>query len=141
MDEVETDLTKLVERVEQARSNKEAVSIAYQGNIVDLWEHFVESETHIDLGSDQTSLHLPFDGGYYPVDMSLEAANELMSSNPEDFKTKVKETLVRHVNAVNKMVTKGMFFGTTVTHFFLRPHVRVRKFTMKPKRVPVSFVC
>ncbi|MEE2902322.1 MAG: urocanate hydratase [Myxococcota bacterium] len=119
VDEVETDLAKLVTRIEQARQNKEAVSIAYQGNIVDLWEHLVASGTHIDLGSDQTSLHLPFDGGYYPVAMSLEEANGLMASDPETFKVKVKETLVRHVEAVNTMVAKGMFFWDYGNAFLL----------------------
>ena len=86
------------------------VSIAYDGNIVDVWEKFDEEGIFIDLGSDQTSLHNPWAGGYYPVGMTLEESNKLMSSNPELFKTKVKETLIRHANAINNHTKKGTYF-------------------------------
>ena len=86
------------------------VSIAYDGNIVDVWEKFDEEGIFIDLGSDQTSLHNPWAGGYYPVGMTLEESNKLMSSNPELFKIKVKETLIRHANAINNHTKKGTYF-------------------------------
>jgi len=91
VDEVYTNLNKLVERIKKAKENKEAVSLAYQGNIVDLWEKFVETGLEIELGSDQTSLHNPWAGGYYPVGLSFEEANEMMTKDPEQFKEKVKK--------------------------------------------------
>ena len=110
VDEVIKDLDKLCLRVKNAVSNKEVVSIAYDGNIVDVWEKFDEENIFIDLGSDQTSLHNPWAGGYYPVGMTLEESNKLMSSDPELFKTKVQETLIRHANAINKHTKKGTYF-------------------------------
>lgn len=110
LDEIFTDLTQLQERVVQAQRNQEAVSLGYQGNIVDLWEHLAESELHVDLGSDQTSLHNPFGGGYYPAGLSLEEANELMASQPEEFEARVRESLRRQVKAINKLALKGMYF-------------------------------
>ncbi len=110
VDEVITDLNALCTRVAEAKFNKEVVSIAYQGNIVDVWEKFDAANIYIDLGTDQTSLHNPWAGGYYPVDMSLEMANEMMAENPELFKQKVQATLIRHANAVNKHTTKGTYF-------------------------------
>jgi urocanate hydratase len=110
VDEVFEDLNKLVERIDLARLNQEAVSLAYQGNIVDLWEYFVKHDVKVELGSDQTSLHNPYSGGYYPVGLNVDEANELIANNPELFKLKIKETLVRHVNAINAMTKKGMYF-------------------------------
>lgn len=110
VDEVFTDLALIIKRIRQAKENKEAVSLAYQGNIVDLWEAFVEYDLEIEIGSDQTSLHNPWAGGYYPVDMSLEESNEMMVNEPEKFKEKVQETLRRHVLAINKLTAKGMYF-------------------------------
>jgi len=104
------DLDALVDRVRLAQKNKEAISIAYLGNIVEVWEKFDASDIHIDLGSDQTSLHNPWAGGYYPVGMSFEASNEMMASNPDLFKDKVKESLRRHADAVNKHTAKGTYF-------------------------------
>jgi urocanate hydratase len=104
------DLDALVDRVRLAQKNKEAISIAYLGNIVEVWEKFDASDIHIDLGSDQTSLHNPWAGGYYPVGMSFDASNEMMASNPELFKDKVKESLRRHADAVNKHTAKGTYF-------------------------------
>ena len=100
----------LVDRVRLAQKNKEAISIAYLGNIVEVWEKFDASDIHIDLGSDQTSLHNPWAGGYYPVGMSFDASNEMMASNPDLFKDKVKESLRRHADAVNKHTAKGTYF-------------------------------
>jgi len=110
VNEIITDLNNLVERVRIAQTNKEIISIAYLGNIVDVWEKFDEENIHIDLGSDQTSLHNPWAGGYYPVGLSFEDANELMASNPEEFKIQVQKTLIRHTLAINKHTAKGTYF-------------------------------
>jgi urocanate hydratase len=110
VDEVFNDLDKLIARIDIARSKKEAVSLAYQGNIVDLWEKFAKENIKIELGSDQTSLHNPYSGGYYPVGMSFEAANKMMAENPAQFKIEIQKTLVRHVGAINKLTEKGMYF-------------------------------
>jgi urocanate hydratase len=105
-----TDLDELVKRVEQAKVKKETISIAYLGNIVDVWEKFDEANIHIDLGSDQTSLHNPWAGGYYPVDLSFESSNEMMANNPELFKEEVQKSLRRHADAINKHTAKGTYF-------------------------------
>ncbi|MBR9845461.1 MAG: urocanate hydratase [Algicola sp.] len=110
IDEKITDLEALVSRVLKAKAEKETISIAYLGNIVDVWEKFDEANIHIDLGSDQTSLHNPWAGGYYPVDLSFEDANQMMADNPELFKEKVQETLRRHAAAINKHTAKGTYF-------------------------------
>ena len=110
IDEKITDLDELVSRVEKAKVEKETISIAYLGNIVEVWEKFDEAEIHIDLGSDQTSLHNPWAGGYYPVGLSFENANEMMANNPKLFKEKVQEALRRHANAINKHTAKGTYF-------------------------------
>jgi len=110
IDEKITDLDTLVSRVKQAKAEKETISLAYLGNIVDVWEKFDEENIHVDLGSDQTSLHNPWAGGYYPVDMTFEQANEMMANNPEEFKEKVQYTLRRHAAAINKHTAKGTYF-------------------------------
>ncbi|MEO8933252.1 MAG: urocanate hydratase [Xanthomarina sp.] len=110
IDEKITDLDALVERVQKAKANKETISIAYLGNIVDVWEKFDEANVTIELGSDQTSLHNPWAGGYYPVDISFEDANDMMANDPELFKEKVQETLRRHAKAINKHTEKGTYF-------------------------------
>ncbi|WP_046756143.1 urocanate hydratase [Kordia jejudonensis] len=110
VDEVIYDLDELVSRVNSAKANKEIVSIAYQGNIVDVWEKFDETDVYVDLGSDQTSLHNPWAGGYYPIGLSYEEANEMMANDPELFKEKIQETLRRHAAAVNKHTEKGTYF-------------------------------
>ena len=110
VDEVISDLNELVERVKLAKEKEEVVSIAYDGNVVDVWEKFDEENIYIDLGSDQTSLHNPWAGGYYPVGLSLEESNELMAVNPELFKEKVRESLRRHAAAINKHAEKGTYF-------------------------------
>ncbi len=119
VDEVYEDLGLLMDRIREARKNKEAVSLAYQGNIVDLWEKFADSDLHIELGSDQTSLHNPYAGGYYPAGLSFEESNEMMVRDPEDFRKQVQKSLIRHVNAVNKMVEKGMYFWDYGNAFLL----------------------
>ena len=110
VDLVFSDLDKLIDRAVEAKKNHEAVSIAYDGHIVDLWERLVEREVKIEIGSDQTSLHNPWAGGYYPQGISYEEANLLMVENPKSFKIKVKETLKKHVKAINKMCENGMYF-------------------------------
>ncbi|MEN8125947.1 MAG: urocanate hydratase [Bacteroidota bacterium] len=110
VDEVIEDLDELVLRVNKAKKNKEIVSIAYLGNIVDIWEKFLEENVYIDLGSDQTSLHNPWAGGYYPVDYSFEKANEMMANEPTKFKEKVQVSLRRQADAINKHTAKGTYF-------------------------------
>lgn len=110
VDEVYTDLDQLVARALKARDAKEAVSLAYQGNVVDLWEKLAAEKISVDLGSDQTSLHNPWAGGYYPVGYTLEESNEMMAREPEKFKEAVQETLRRHAAAINKLTAQGMYF-------------------------------
>ena len=110
VDEIISDLDQLVERVKKAQLAKEVVSIAYLGNVVDVWEKFDESGVHVDLGSDQTSLHNPWAGGYYPAGLSFDEANDLMANKPEKFKEFVQESLRRHAAAVNKHTEKGTYF-------------------------------
>ncbi|WP_304199461.1 urocanate hydratase [Flavobacterium alvei] len=110
INEIIENLDELVKRVTLAKANKEIVSIAYLGNVVEVWEKFDQENIHIDLGSDQTSLHNPWAGGYYPVGISFEEANEMMAKNPDLFKEKVQKTLRRHAKAINKHTTKGTYF-------------------------------
>ena len=110
VDEVINDLNQLCARVKKAKESKEVVSIAYVGNVVDIWEKFAEENIYVDLGSDQTSLHNPWAGGYYPAGLSFEEANELMANQPEAFKIKIQESLRRHASAVNKHTQKGTYF-------------------------------
>ncbi|SFU30664.1 urocanate hydratase [Pustulibacterium marinum] len=108
--EVIEDIDALVTRVQKAKAAKEVVSLAYLGNVVDVWERFDEEDLYIDLGSDQTSLHNPWAGGYYPAGLSYEEANDMMANNPENFKTKVQESLRRQAKAINKHTEKGTYF-------------------------------
>ena len=110
VDLIINDLDKLIDRAVKAKNEKEAISIAYNGHIVDLWERLVERNIKVDIGSDQTSLHNPWAGGYYPQGMKYEEANNLMVNNPSLFKEKVQETLRSHVNAINTMAKRGMYF-------------------------------
>ncbi|MEH6764743.1 MAG: urocanate hydratase [Aequorivita antarctica] len=110
VDEVISDLDALSKRVIEAIENKETVSIAYDGNVVEVWEKFAEENIKIDLGSDQTSLHNPWAGGYYPVGLTYEEANEMMATNPEQFKKEVQRSLRRQVDAINKHTAKGTYF-------------------------------
>jgi urocanate hydratase len=100
----------LISRVKQAQATKEAVSIAYIGNVVEIWERFDEENIFIHVGSDQTSLHIPWTGGYYPIDVSYEESNRLIREEPEIFKEKVQETLRRHAAAINNHTAKGTYF-------------------------------
>ncbi len=110
VDELIDDLDKLVQRVKKAKAGKETVSIAYLGNVVDVWEKFYEENIYIDLGSDQTSLHNPWAGGYYPVSLTFEEANEMMANDPERFKEEVRKSLRRQAAAINKHTAKGTYF-------------------------------
>ena len=110
VDEIISDLDELTARVRKAKDAKEIVSIAYLGNVVDVWEKFDEENVYVDLGSDQTSLHNPWAGGYYPAGLNIEEANEMMANEPEKFKTYVQESLRRHATAVNKHTSKGTYF-------------------------------
>lgn len=110
VDELFDDLDALIIRIQKAVDNSEKVSIAYQGNVVDLWEKLESSGINVDLGSDQTSLHNPWAGGYYPVGWSYEQSNEMMASDPEKFKVEVQKSLCRQTAAINKLSAKGMYF-------------------------------
>ena len=110
VDEIISDLDVLVTRVKKAQASKEVVSIAYLGNVVDVWEKFDQTGVHVDLGSDQTSLHNPWAGGYYPAGLSFEQANDMMANDPESFKSYVQESLRRHAAAVNKHTARGTYF-------------------------------
>jgi len=110
VDEVHHDLDTLFAKVKEAKTQKIARSFAYAGNIVDLWEYCVKNNISVDLGSDQTSLHNPWAGGYYPVGYSFEESNSMMAEKPEKFRVAVQESLRRHVDAVNKLTAKGMYF-------------------------------
>lgn len=110
INEVIENLDQLVQRVALAKANKETVSIAYLGNVVDVWERFDQENIYVDLGSDQTSLHNPWAGGYYPVGISFEDANKMMANDPQQFKIKIQETLRKHADAINKHTAKGTYF-------------------------------
>ena len=110
VDEITTSADEAIDMALEFQAAKRARSIAYLGNIVDLWERMVVRDVHVDLGSDQTSLHNPWAGGYYPQGMSYEEANAMMAEDPATFKQRIQETLKRHVNAVNALVEKGMYF-------------------------------
>ncbi len=110
VDEVHNDLDELIPRALKAMKNGETVSMAYQGNVVDLWERLAAEDVAVDLGSDQTSLHNPWAGGYYPVGLTYEESQKMMADHPELFKEKVQESLRRQVAAINKLTSKGMYF-------------------------------
>ncbi len=110
VDEIHSDLDELVPRIRKAVEEKEVVSLAYEGNVVDLWERLADEDIHVDLGSDQTSLHNPWAGGYYPVGYSYEDSKTMMAEEPERFKECVQESLRRHAAAVNRLADKGMYF-------------------------------
>jgi urocanate hydratase len=110
VDEVYDDLDKIVYRINSARLKNEAVSIAYQGNVVDLWEKLDRENISVEIGSDQTSLHNPWAGGYYPAGLSYEESNEMMANDPAKYKTYVQQSLIRQTNAINSLANKGMYF-------------------------------
>ncbi|MDZ4663976.1 MAG: urocanate hydratase [Bacteroidota bacterium] len=110
VDEVHNDLDKLIVAVKNSQDKKEARSFAYEGNVVDLWEKLQKENVKVDIGSDQTSLHNPWAGGYYPAGLTLEQSNKMMADDPKKFKEEVQKTLVRHINAVNAHHKNGMYF-------------------------------
>ena len=110
VDELHESLDELIVRIRKAVSDKEIVSLAYVGNVVDLWERLAAEESRVDLGSDQTSLHNPWAGGYYPVGLSYEASNKMMAEEPTRFRECVQESLRRQVDAINKLTSRGMYF-------------------------------
>lgn len=110
VDEVHESLDELIPRIRKAVNNKEVISLAYVGNVVDLWERLAAEEISVDLGSDQTSLHNPWAGGYYPVGLSYEASNRMMAEEPGRFRECVQESLRRQVDAINCLTAKGMYF-------------------------------
>ena len=119
VDEVFTDLDILFRRIKEASSRKEAVSLAYQGNVVDLWEYLAIKQFRVDMGSDQTSLHNPWAGGYYPAGLSLEESNRMMVSDPQQFREKVRASLIRQVKAINQLASDGMYFWDYGNAFLL----------------------
>jgi urocanate hydratase len=119
LEEVETDLDRVLRRIERARGEREPLSLGYLGNIVDLWEKLAAEGVPIDLGSDQTSLHNPFAGGYYPVGLSFDESNALMRSDPARFKDEVQGSLRRQVAAINALAARGMFFWDYGNAFLL----------------------
>ena len=110
VDELHTDLSELIARIRRAQDNKEVVSLAFVGNVVDLWERLADENMHVDLGSDQTSLHNPWAGGYYPVGYSLEESQRMMADEPDRFREAVQASLRRHVAAINRLSDNGMYF-------------------------------
>lgn len=120
VDELHTQLDELIPAIRKAVEEKHVVSMAYVGNIVDLWERLVEEDIHVDLGSDQTSLHNPWAGGYYPVGLTLEESKQMMAEDPETFKEKVQASLRRQVAAINKLADNGMYFFDYGNAFLLQ---------------------
>lgn len=110
VDEIHRSLDELIPRIRKACAEKETVSLAYQGNIVDLWERLDAENIHVDLGSDQTSLHNPWAGGYYPAGLSYEESQKMMAEEPEKFREHVRQSLRRQVEAINRLAAKGMYF-------------------------------
>ena len=110
VDELHQDLDELIPRIREAVAGKEVVSLAYVGNVVDLWERLADEDIRVDLGSDQTSLHNPWAGGYYPVGYSLEESKQMMAAEPERFREAVQASLRRQVAAINRLAAQGMYF-------------------------------
>ena len=110
VDEIHSDVNEAINSAENTRNKGEALSIAYVGNIIELWEALVARNIHVNIGSDQTSLHNPFAGGYYPIGFTYEQSNEMMANAPEKFKEEVYRSLIRHTSAINALTAKGMYF-------------------------------
>ena len=110
VDEIIENVDELCNRVKKAQKDNEVISLAYHGNVVTVWEAFLENDIYVDIGSDQTSLHNPWSGGYYPDDISFEEANKLIHKNPSLFKSKVQKTLIKHVKLINSHSKKGTYF-------------------------------
>ncbi len=119
LQEIEKDIDKIIPRIKRAVEERKPLSLGYLGNIVDLWEKLASENIHIDLGSDQTSLHNPWMGGYYPASLTLEESNLMMVENPEAFKEEVRESLRRQVKAINTLTKRGMYFWDYGNAFLL----------------------
>ena len=120
VDELHTDLNELIPAIRKAVEERKTVSMAYVGNVVDLWERLAEENIKVDLGSDQTSLHNPWAGGYYPVDMTFEESEQMMAENPDLFRERVQASLRRQVAAINKLTERGMYFFDYGNAFLLQ---------------------
>ncbi len=120
VDELHTDLNELIPSIRKAVEERKTVSMAYVGNVVDLWERLAEENIKVDLGSDQTSLHNPWAGGYYPVDMTFEESKQMMAENPDLFRERVQASLRRQVAAINKLTERGMYFFDYGNAFLLQ---------------------
>lgn len=120
VDELHSDLNELIPAIRKAVEERKTVSMAYVGNVVDLWERLAEENIKVDLGSDQTSLHNPWAGGYYPVDMTFEESKQMMAENPELFRERVQTSLRRQVAAINKLTERGMYFFDYGNAFLLQ---------------------
>ncbi len=120
VDELHFKLDELIPAIRAAVAEKRTISMAYVGNVVDLWERLAEEEINVDLGSDQTSLHNPWAGGYYPVGMTLEESKQMMAENPSKFRECVQESLRRQVAAINKLTARGMYFFDYGNAFLLQ---------------------
>ena len=120
VDELHYNLDELIPAVRKAVDEKRTVSMAYVGNVVDLWERLADEDVHIDLGSDQTSLHNPWAGGYYPVGLSLDESKRMMAENPDEFRRNVEESLRRQVAAINRLTARGMYFFDYGNAFLLQ---------------------
>ena len=120
VDELHSDLNELILAIRKAVEERKTVSMAYVGNVVDLWERLAEENIKVDLGSDQTSLHNPWAGGYYPVDMTFEESKQMMAENPELFRERVQASLRRQVAAINKLTERGMYFFDYGNAFLLQ---------------------
>lgn len=120
VDELHSDLNELIPAIRKAVEERKTVSMAYVGNVVDLWERLAEENIKVDLGSDQTSLHNPWAGGYYPVDMTFEESKQMMAENPELFRERVQASLRRQVAAINKLTERGMYFFDYGNAFLLQ---------------------
>ena len=120
VDQLHDNLDELIPAIRQAVSQKKSLSMAYVGNVVDLWERLADEEIHVDLGSDQTSLHNPWAGGYYPVGLTLEESKRMMADEPELFRQRVEESLRRQVAAINRLTAAGMYFFDYGNAFLLQ---------------------
>jgi len=131
VDEVFDNLEGIIARIKTAKANKEAISLAYQGNVVDLWEKIADSDIEVEMGSDQTSLHNPWAGGYYPAGLTFDESVNMMAYEPEKFKEKVQESLRRQVAVINRLAAKGMYFFDYGNAFLLEAS-RAGADVMKP---------
>ncbi len=142
IDEVVTGIDKLVDRVRDLKKSGKVLSVAYEGNIVDVWEKFADEDIKIDIGSDQTSLHNPWSGGYYPAGLTFEESKRMMVSDPEEFRLRVKKSLIRQVRAINRHTAGGTYFFDYGNAFLLeasragadilKPDGRIQVFIIRP---------